>query len=290
MMGAFRGLGRPAAWRLLSLLVALLATLGATPGQADQSAVIHVSEPENEAQWAYDPPTLQVPVGQTVTWANNGLELHTVTGDDYAFDSGILDSGQFFQMTFTTPGTYHFRCTIHPIMEGQIMVGEPRPARPYYAQTGFAVGDTDIAGYFQARGGPRTFGYPVSRAFTLRGSRIQIFQRFVLRREADGSVRTLDLPGSEFLPYTSLNGSQVPAADPALIAAAPSANLPEYDTRALAFVAANVPDTLRGESVGFLQAYTGSVTCADAFPTESCNQGLLPSLALEVWGLPTSRA
>jgi hypothetical protein len=42
-------------------------------------------------------------------------------------------------------------------------------------------------------------------------------------------------------------------------------------------------------AVNFGAAVRSTVTCADAYPEGACEEGLLPALALEIWGLPTSR-
>ena len=44
-----------------------------------------------------------------------------------------------------------------------------------FPETGFAVADGPIGSYFAARGGVRTFGPPISNAFPLLGSTVQIF-------------------------------------------------------------------------------------------------------------------
>ena len=49
----------------------------------------------------------------------------------------------------------------------------------------FRVGDAAFWQYFQARGGIRTFGYPVSRVFMLDGFKVQIFQREVMQLQPD---------------------------------------------------------------------------------------------------------
>ena len=72
---------------------------------------------------AFEPASLTVVPGTTVTWTNAGADAHTVTGDDLAFDdSGPLDPGQSFSQTFDEPGTYRYRCGPHPWMEGVITV------------------------------------------------------------------------------------------------------------------------------------------------------------------------
>src|SRR5205085_3732838 len=55
-----------------------------------------------------------------------------------------------------------------------------------------------------------------------------------------------------------------------------------------AWVRQVAPDTWDGQSVGFGAAFFGTVSCAQAFPQGDCHQELLPLMALELWGLPTS--
>ncbi len=71
----------------------------------------------------YSPPTITVVMGvnNTITWINNDQAPHTVT-DTGVFDSGILNAGESWTHTFTTPGTYVYHCTIHPWMTGTVIV------------------------------------------------------------------------------------------------------------------------------------------------------------------------
>ncbi|ADE36440.1 cupredoxin domain-containing protein [Methanohalophilus mahii] len=70
----------------------------------------------------FKPATIQVSVGDTVTWTNEDSATHTVTGQD--FDSGNLGQGEIFTYTFDEAGTYDYECTIHPSMTGTVIVGE----------------------------------------------------------------------------------------------------------------------------------------------------------------------
>lgn len=72
---------------------------------------------------AYNPPRVEVPIGQELVWSfeDNGLE-HTVTADDGSFDSGRLASGEF-RRTFTTAGEVAYHCEVHAAMEGTVVVG-----------------------------------------------------------------------------------------------------------------------------------------------------------------------
>jgi plastocyanin len=71
----------------------------------------------------FEPRTLNVPVGMTVQWVNYGMQVHTVTSTDMAFDSGDLAPGKGFSMTFKQPGVYHYFCRHHPEMSAVIIVG-----------------------------------------------------------------------------------------------------------------------------------------------------------------------
>jgi plastocyanin len=70
----------------------------------------------------FSPNQLDVVVGTTIVWTNNGQMTHTVTADDETFDSGRLAPGRTFQRTFTTPGPIAYHCTIHDTMTAQIRV------------------------------------------------------------------------------------------------------------------------------------------------------------------------
>lgn len=59
------------------------------------------------------PATVTVEAGTTVVWENEGQAPHTVTAGDRAFDSGTLDPGQRFQITFDEVGTVPYYCQIH---------------------------------------------------------------------------------------------------------------------------------------------------------------------------------
>ena len=80
------------------------------------------------ADFEFRPPTVNIQVGDTVNWTNNGRAQHTVTGENGAFDSGRLNAGQSFSQTFNTPGNFPYHCAIHPNMRGVVMVGGPGAA------------------------------------------------------------------------------------------------------------------------------------------------------------------
>ena len=73
--------------------------------------------------YAFTPSTLTVPAGTKVTWSNMDSVPHTVTSSG----SGPLSSpniapGTTWSYTFTTPGTYHYYCAVHPNMTATVTV------------------------------------------------------------------------------------------------------------------------------------------------------------------------
>lgn len=72
--------------------------------------------------FAYDPDTLTVQVGDTVTWTNQDSAAHTVTADNADFDSGSLAQGETWSFTFDSAGTWDYHCTFHPMMTAVIIV------------------------------------------------------------------------------------------------------------------------------------------------------------------------
>ncbi len=73
--------------------------------------------------WKYEPATLTVKVGTTVTWANTGAVVHTVTADDgKTFNSGLMRPKASFSFTPKSAGTFAYHCIYHPWMKATIIV------------------------------------------------------------------------------------------------------------------------------------------------------------------------
>jgi plastocyanin len=71
-------------------------------------------------EFLFQPSTVEIAVGGTVTWTNADPTAHTVTGEGWA--SGELAKGATFSHTFATVGTYVYSCGIHPSMTGEVVV------------------------------------------------------------------------------------------------------------------------------------------------------------------------
>ena len=74
------------------------------------------------ANFSFQPATIAVPVGATVTWTNNDTTGHTVTADDGSFKSDTLAPGATFSHTFAAAGTFAYHCSIHTSMTGTVTV------------------------------------------------------------------------------------------------------------------------------------------------------------------------
>lgn len=90
---------------------------------ASGSSVSIVSGAVSLTTTAYSPNPTNVPAGTTVTWVNHDGTTHTATSNSGAFDTQGISAGATSKaVTFSTPGTFQYHCSIHPNMIGTINV------------------------------------------------------------------------------------------------------------------------------------------------------------------------
>ena len=111
---------------VVSLLVAFVMVL---PGLSQGSERVAAQESGEEVtvdiqDFAFDSDRIEIAVGTTVVWTNQGDAPHTVTADDESFGSETLNNGDTFSFTFTEVGEFAYHCAIHPRMTGVIVVTE----------------------------------------------------------------------------------------------------------------------------------------------------------------------
>lgn len=137
-----RTVGRSILVSSVALLVLIMsAALSPSPVHA-QAMTISIQN------FAFQPATLSVPVGTTVTWTNNDTVAHTSTSDSGVWNSGTLAPGQSYSYTFTQAGSFPYHCMIHPFMHGTIVVGSgttPSPSTPTVSVTPSTVTVGSIA-------------------------------------------------------------------------------------------------------------------------------------------------
>lgn len=76
---------------------------------------------------AFDPSTITVTTGTTITWTNKDAIGHSVTSDNGVFDSGILNPDETFSYIFNTAGTFTYHCKVHSSMTASVIVKLPSP-------------------------------------------------------------------------------------------------------------------------------------------------------------------
>jgi plastocyanin len=70
--------------------------------------------------FAFKPRSVKISVGDTVKWTNLDSASHTIAGTD--FISEVLSKDGIFSHTFSKAGIYNYRCSIHPSMNGIVIV------------------------------------------------------------------------------------------------------------------------------------------------------------------------
>jgi len=95
---------------------------GSSANDSNQSAV--ATDAVTIQNFAFSPANITVKKGATVTWTNKDSTAHTVTETDSQTgpNSGDVNPGSSYSFTFSTPGTYHYHCSVHPEMVGTVTV------------------------------------------------------------------------------------------------------------------------------------------------------------------------
>jgi plastocyanin len=124
-------------WKLIAIVIVILVVVGVaayilTQKPATTANVLIQDDSAcglNDTSCLYNPTSFTATVnGAAVVWRNDGGVNHTVTtnstqnGSIPTFDSGSVGhNGGTYSFSFTTAGTYHYYCTIHPWMKGTIV-------------------------------------------------------------------------------------------------------------------------------------------------------------------------
>ncbi len=74
--------------------------------------------------FSFSPGQITVVAGTRVTWTNRDDIPHTVTSseDPRVMKSAPLDTGDDYAFTFGRPGIYRYFCSLHPHMQGIVLV------------------------------------------------------------------------------------------------------------------------------------------------------------------------
>lgn len=100
-----------------TLIALLFAAAFTAPVAGADTAFVAIRE------HGFDPDTIRVQPGDTVTWRHLGFQVHTVTGrDGETWDSHEMHYGDTYRQAFSGVGIYRYVCQYHP-MTGWIVVG-----------------------------------------------------------------------------------------------------------------------------------------------------------------------
>ena len=105
---------------LIAVIILLIAISGCTEQKTQSQTQSQSTNAIDIKDFAFNPDTITVTKGTTVTWTNKESAPHTVKGT--AFTSGTLNQGQSYSYTFNEAGTFEYLCGIHPSMRAKVIV------------------------------------------------------------------------------------------------------------------------------------------------------------------------
>ena len=71
---------------------------------------------KSDAPNSFNPATLTVARGTTITWRNDDSSVHTATSDITGWDTGDMPRGATKTTLFSTAGAFKYHCTYHRAM------------------------------------------------------------------------------------------------------------------------------------------------------------------------------
>ena len=104
---------RPAGLAFAAVLGALLFGCGGDDGSSPPDSIA-------VRDFEFAPADFEAKRGDTVTWENEGEQIHNVKGT--GFFSRAINPGERYQFEFAKAGTYDYVCTLHPQMRGRVVV------------------------------------------------------------------------------------------------------------------------------------------------------------------------
>ena len=106
---------------LLLPVVAAAAVLAAGCGGSGTSEPVAATEVEMVKSYSFEPKVIEIAAGDTVTWTNEDNFTHTVQVEGQ--EDHKVEKGEIVEITFNTPGTYDYVCTLHSQdMDGTVIV------------------------------------------------------------------------------------------------------------------------------------------------------------------------
>lgn len=117
-------------FRILSGVAAT--TLAATVGRSDPAGAHDGPHSEDVddttahvveiGDFAFQPATLRVRVGDTVTWVNRDIAPHTATAGDSSWDTGAIRTDEQVSVPITPDMPTDYYCRFHPMMTARLEI------------------------------------------------------------------------------------------------------------------------------------------------------------------------
>ena len=105
----------------MRFLLLTLILFAAGCGSSESTEPVATTEVQMAKSYRFDPKTIEIEAGETVTWTNADNFTHTVQVDGQ--EDHKVERGESVSISFDTPGTYHYVCTLHKRdMDGEVIV------------------------------------------------------------------------------------------------------------------------------------------------------------------------
>jgi len=112
---------RAATLAAAAMLALSLAGLGGALASADGGATASRAASVRIEGFTYEPATLRIAKGTSVSFANASGTAHTATRKG-SFTTGRIKPGKAATIRFAQRGSFAYHCTIHPFMRGKVVV------------------------------------------------------------------------------------------------------------------------------------------------------------------------
>ena len=107
---------------MLGVIGILVAGCARPNGAPTSSGPVATNVVDLPPSYIFSPAQITVSHGSSVTWTNHDNFTHSVLVDGQS-DVHMMKPGESAQITFTTPGVYHYVCTLHTQnMQGNVTV------------------------------------------------------------------------------------------------------------------------------------------------------------------------
>jgi plastocyanin len=99
------------------LAFVLLATAAGAPAHAADTAEVTIDN------FTFNPPTITVKPGDSITWVNKDDIPHNVREATAGkFKCAVMDTGEKCTVAFKDVGEFSYFCSLHPHMVGKVIV------------------------------------------------------------------------------------------------------------------------------------------------------------------------